>query len=98
MEKKFKNWEKNKNKLKTIYPKIIKILQTAGLGSTFTNSYKKRVLSVFRLGFFKFPCFHILTDCEDYLLDGVYVMDKGVNINYETILWQFKCWKHCFQT
>ena len=34
---------KNKNKLRTIYTKIMKILRTATLGANFTGSYKKRV-------------------------------------------------------
>ena len=33
---------KNTNKLRTIYPKIMKILRTTSLGSNFTGSYKKR--------------------------------------------------------
>ena len=32
---------KNKNKLKTVYPKITKILRTSNLWSIFTGSYKE---------------------------------------------------------
>ena len=38
-----RNREKNKNKLRARYPKIMKILRAANLESNFTGSYQKRV-------------------------------------------------------
>ena len=51
------------------------------------------------MGFLKFPCFCILSDCEDVLSGAVYVMERVRNVHiYITILWQFECWKNCFQS
>ena len=38
----------NKNKSRTIYPKIMKILRTASLGTNFTGSYEKKGLVFLR--------------------------------------------------
>ena len=45
-----------------------------------------------KLGFLKFPFFHILSDSEDCLSDRLYMMGRevGVGIYYVTILWQLK--------
>ena len=52
--------------------------------------------TVRKLGFLKFPYFHVL---PDYLSDRVYVMGRkvGFDIHYVIIFWQFTCCKHCFQ-
>ena len=47
-----------------------------------------------KLGFLKFPCFHILPDCEDCFPGRVYVISRGANIHFLTILRQFRYWKH----
>ena len=36
-------------------------------------------------------------NCGDCLSGRVYVMGRGHDTNYETILQYFKCWKHCLQ-
>ena len=53
--------------------------------------------TVEKLGFLKFPCFHFLSDCADCLSIGVHVMGKGADMDYESILWLFKSWKHCLE-
>ena len=35
----------------------------------------------------KFPCFHILSDCDECLSGRVYKMGSRTNIRYEKILW-----------
>ena len=34
-----------------------------------------------------FPCFHILSDCEEFLSGRVYVLGRGAGSHYVTILW-----------
>ena len=45
-----------------------------------------------------YPGFHILSDCEDCLSGRVYVLCRGDNSHYVTVLRLVKCWKHCLQT
>ena len=45
-----------------------------------------------KMGIFKFPCFHILPDCEDRLSGGYMWWVGGADIHYVTMLW-----KHYFQ-
>ena len=45
-----------------------------------------------------FPCFNIVSDCEDCLSGRLYVLGKGACSHYVTILWLMTCLKHCCQT
>ena len=56
--------------------------------SIFPNSWKRLKIGTF---------LPVLSDCEDCFSDRVYVMGRGPDIHYETILLQFNRWKPFLQ-
>ena len=57
------------------------------------------LLNSWKIGIFEVSLLLYFVSLWDRLSSRVYVIDRevGVDIQYVTILWQLKGWKHCFQ-